>query len=496
MFHVRVVRTASGANAVQIVRYINRKRFVVRHIGSARNDEELEALLSVAQEWIINQTHQLSVFPSEPNTNILLLDQCEFLGVHQRFLYEILSKLQQRIGYLNISVPMLNDLVTIRIIEPASKLRSIELIEIYFGIKHRRQNFYEAAPKWLALKEEVEQQTVRFAEKEFNFDYTLLFYDVTTLYFETFEADELRKPGFSKDNKFQQPQIVVALMVTKEGFPIAYEIFPGNTFEGHTIIPVIQSFIKKHRIKHFTVVADAAMISAENIQNLKEAEVHYIVGGRLGNLPAETLQQIDQQLIREDGRTIRLHTDKGFLICSYSQKRFRKDNYEMEKQIEKAKNVITYPSKSKKTKFVKAEQQKMALNENLIAKTKLLLGIKGYYTDLEENTADNKTIIERYHDLYKIEQAFRVSKNDLQTRPIFHFKEDPIKLHTLICFMALAASKYIELKTDTSLRAFLTECKKITDARMLNTITNAVTTIRAKLSPSVKRLVSKLDLPH
>ena len=456
MFHVRVVRTGSGANAVQIVRYVDRKRLVVRHIGSAGNDEEQEALLLVAQEWIINQTHQLSVFPNETNTNILLLDQCEFLGVHQQFLYEILSKLQQRIGYLNINAPMLNDLVTIRIIEPASKLRSIELIETYFGIKHRRQSFYEAAPKWLALKEEVEQQTVRFAEKEFNFDYTLLFYDVTTLYFETFEADELRKFGFSKDNKFQQPQIVIALMVTKEGFPIAYEIFPGNTFEGHTIIPVIQSFIKKHRIKNFTVVADAAMISADNIRNLKEAKVHYIVGGRLGNLPTETLQQIDQQLIREDGRTIRLNTDKGFLICSYSQKRFRKDNYEMEKQIEKAKDVITYPSKGKKTKFVKADQQKMVLNENLITKTKLLLGIKGYYTDLEENTVNNKIIIERYHDLYKIEQAFRVSKNDLQTRPIFHFKADPIKLHTLICFMALAVSKYIELKTDTSLRAFLT----------------------------------------
>jgi len=496
MFHVRVVRTASGANAVQIVRYVNRKRLVVRHIGSARDDQELEVLLSVAQEWISNQTHQLSVFPTGRSTNILLLDQCEFLGVHQGFLYELLSTLQQRIGYLTMNAPMLNDLVTIRIIEPASKLRSIELIETYFGIKHRRQSFYEAAPQWLSLKEKVEQQTVHFAEREFNFDYTLLFYDVTTLYFETFQADELRKPGFSKDNKFLQPQILVALMVTKEGFPIAYEIFPGNTFEGHTIIPVIESFIKKHRIKNFTVVADAAMISSENIQNLKQAKVHYIVGGRLGNLSAETLQQIDQQLIREDGRTIRLNTDKGFLICSYSQKRFRKDNYEMEKQIERAKDIITYPSKSKKTKFLKAEQQKMVLNEDLISKTKLLLGIKGYYTDLEEDTADNKTIIERYHDLYKIEQAFRVSKNDLQTRPVFHFKEDPIKLHILICFMALAVSKYIELKTNTSLRAFLTECKKITDARMLNKITNTVTTIRTKLSPSIKSLVRKLDLPH
>ena len=496
MFHIRVVKTASNAKGVQIVRYVERKRVVVHHIGSAHNEEELKVHLAAAQEWIASQTHQLSVFPDVTTTNILLLDRCEFLGVYYTFLYDILYKLQNRIGYLVLDSPLLNDLVTIRILEPASKLRSIELIETYFGIKHRRQKFYEAAPKWLGLKEVVERQTVYFAEKEFNFDYTLLFYDVTTLYFETFEADELRKPGFSKDNKFHQPQILVALMVTQTGFPIAYEIFSGNTFEGHTIIPVIQSFIKKHKVKNFTVVADAAMISTANVQDLKQANVHYIVGARLGNLPTQTLQQIDQQLIREDGRIIRISTDNGFLVCSYSQKRFRKDQYEMEKQIEKAKDFIKYPSKNKKTKFIKSEQQKMELNESLIAKTKMLLGIKGYYTDLEETIIDNKTIIERYHDLYKIEQAFRVSKNDLQTRPIFHFKEDPIKLHILICFMALAVSKFIELKTGTSIRAFLTECKKITDARMLNKLNNKMITMRTRLSPRILDLLGKIDLPH
>ena len=496
MFHARVVKTASAAKAVQIVRYVKRKRIVVVHIGSAHSDEELKVLLSTAQEWIESRTYQLSVFSDVSSANILLLDQCEYLGVYYTFLYDVLCKLQQRIGYDGIGEPILNDLVTIRIMEPASKLRSIELIETYFGIKHRRQKFYEAAPKWLSLKETIERQTVCFAEREFGFDYTLLFYDVTTLYFETFEADELRKPGFSKDNKFQQPQILVALMVTKEGFPVAYEIFSGNTFEGHTMIPVIESFIKKHKVIDFTVVADAAMISTANVESLRQAKIHYIVGARLGNLPTKILQQIDQQLIRADGRTIRLKTDNGFLICSYSQKRFRKDRYEMEKQIEKARELIKRPSKNKRIKFIKSEKQKAELNEDLIAKTKILLGIKGYYTDLEEATTDNNTIIERYHDLYKIEQAFRVSKNDLQTRPVFHFKEEPIKLHILICFMALAVSKYIELKTDVSLRAFLTECKRITDARLLNELNNKVITIRSKLSPRIQHLLGKLDLSH
>ena len=139
----------------------------------------------------------------------------------------------------------------------------------------------------------------------------MLFYDVTTLYFETFEEDDLRKNGFSKDNKSNQPQILIALMVSKEGFPITYEIFSGNTFEGHTILPVVKKFIDKHQVKNFTIVADAAMISTDNIKQLRENEINYIVGARLGNLSANLIKIIDENICREDGKSIRLKTDNG-----------------------------------------------------------------------------------------------------------------------------------------------------------------------------------------
>lgn len=122
---------------------------------------------------------------------------------------------------------------------------------------------------------------------------------MTTLYFETFTADELRQLGFSKDNKSQQPQILVGLMVTKEGFPIAYEVFTGNTFEGHTIIPVVKKFIGRHTVKAFTIVADAAMISADNIKELEENGIHYIVGARMGNLSHSLIEKIDKQMTRK-----------------------------------------------------------------------------------------------------------------------------------------------------------------------------------------------------
>jgi transposase len=150
------------------------------------------------------------------------------------------------------------------------------------------------------LKQIVEQKVVDFAKEHYSFDFDIVFYDVTTLYFETFEEDELRKNGFSKDNKSQQPQILVALVVTKEGFPIAYEIFSGNTFEGHTLIPVIKDFIDRNKINTFTVVADAAMISSENIAQLTQHGLNYIVGARMGNLSAELLETVDKQIARQD----------------------------------------------------------------------------------------------------------------------------------------------------------------------------------------------------
>jgi transposase len=168
----------------------------------------------------------------------------------------------------------------------------------------------------------------------------------------------------------------------------------------------------------------------------------------------------------------------------------------MEKQIEKAKQVIEKPSKSRKQKFTQAKDQKIVLNEALIDKTRKLLGIKGYYTNLEASVADNKTIIERDHELYKIEQAFRISKNDLQTRPVYHFKEEPIKLHVLVCFMALVVSKHIELKTGVSIRKFIDESKKVVDGEILNLITQKVVTIKAEQTPRIKDLTAKLFAPH
>jgi transposase len=493
---IREVKTSSGKIAVQVYYLLNRKRVIVKHLGSAMTADELDYLKQQAQQFIDDNSSQTSLFPSLKSGSYSYLEQYACVGFYYRFFYDTIQRLIAQIGFEELTSNLFKDLVIIRILEPASKLRSIELIETYFGIQHRRQNYYKEAKKWISLKNQVLEKVNDFAQKEYGFDYSLLFYDVTTLYFETFEGDELRKTGFSKDSKSQQPQILVGLMVNKEGFPLAFDIFPGNTFEGHTILPIVKAFIQKNNVKRFTVVADAAMISTDNIKELKAEGIHYIVGARLGNLPQSIFEQINTKIQREDGKTIRLHTDKGYLICSFSNTRYRKDKYEMEKQILKAQTIIKNPSKNTKVKFVKAQNEELKINEELIQKTIKLLGIKGYYTDLNEQELPTNKVIERYHELYKVEQAFRVAKSDLETRPIFHFKEDPIKLHLLICFLALVISKHIEIKTGLSIRRFNTEIKKVTDAKMLNKLTQKEVIIKGKVTDTAEELLSKLNMLH
>lgn len=285
MLKFREVKTGSGKIAVQVYYLHNRKHVIVKHLGSANSSEELDSLKQQAVQFIEDYSNQTSLFPTLRSGVYSPLEQYECVGFYFRFFYDTIQRLIAQIGFEELNSNLFKDLVTIRILEPASKLRSIDLIESYFGIAHRRQNYYKEAKKWIFLKDEVFEKVSHFAQKEYGFDYSLLFYDVTTLYFETFQDDELRKAGFSKDGKPQQPQVLVGLMVSKEGFPVAFDVFPGNTFEGHTILPVVKAFIQKNKVKQFTVVADAAMISAENIKSLKADDIHYIVGARLGNLP-------------------------------------------------------------------------------------------------------------------------------------------------------------------------------------------------------------------
>lgn len=498
MYHIRTTKTSSKATAVQVVCYEDRKLIVAAHIGSAHNEEELTALKKTASAWIEKISKQTSLFPANRlSANFVQLDKCRYLGVRYAFIHEVLMQVVDHFDFCSLTDrKMFVDLIIIRIIEPASKLHSLELLAEFFNIKYSRKDFYRYLPEFALLKDKTENKILALAKNEFHFDFSLIFYDVTTLYFETFQSDELRKPGFSKDNKSQQPQVLIGLIVDAQGFPVAYEMFRGNEFEGKTFIPIISAFKRKHDVKELTVVADAAMLSMDNIKALKANGLSYIVGARLGNLPVKLTHEIDSKLERKNKASIRMESEHGSLVCDFSEKRYRKDTSDMDKQIKKAEVLLQNPGRAKRVKFVKGKNKaELEMNNELVEKTKLLLGIKGYYTNLPEKI-DNETIIRQYHNLWHVELAFRIAKSDLEIRPIYHFKQQTIEVHILICFAALAICKYMEIKTGRSTRQIVKILKSITDARIKNTLTGEEITMRSEISAEIKEIILKIGLSY
>ncbi len=509
MYFVRKTQTASGATAIQIVRYRERKKIIVKHIGSAHTNDDIASLIQMASDWIEKESRQQPLFSFKRTRaqTLIPIDKCQYLGFYYTFIYEVISEIF-RLFRLDGLDHFLRDLTLIRIVQPASKLESVALLSEFFGKMYQRTDLYRALPAFVDRKDSIERKMITFARDHFHFDFSIVFYDVTTLYFETFKEDEeedsIRKPGFSKDNKPNQPQIVIGLIVTKEGFPVSYEVFSGNTFEGKTFIPVIRSFKQRYKITALTVVADAAMISFSNVERLKENQLSYIVGSRTANLKLDQIRDVNQELIggkqdiqelvEKDGMSTRITTDRGLLVCDFSLKRYRKDKREMEKQIQKAQWLLKEGKGIKRTKFLMNKEKKkkteQILNIELIEKTTLLLGIKGYYTNLTNES--DKTIIDHYHNLWHVEKAFRIAKSDLAMRPIYHFKKQTIEAHVLICFMALAVCKYMELKTQRSTKKIVKLLKSVTDARLKNLITNEEIILRSEATEELQQLLKAL----
>ena len=499
MLSIRKVKTKSGSIAIQVVVYEGHKSKIIKHIGSGKKEEELSLLHQKAQEFIKEYSGQISLFP-EAEQKILFIDQGECIGVTHQFARKFLMCCANECGLSDID-QLLLDLSIMRLLEPASKLRTIGLLSDYFGINYSLR-IYRNIPKLIELKSDIERRAYSIAVKKFNEQFYFVLYDVTTLYFETTKSDLLRIPGFSKDNKPQQPQIVIGLLVTHSGFPLSYEVFPGNTFEGKTMLPVIEKFTSKHKKTEPIIVADAAMLSEERIEELKEKKLSYIVGARLANVNIGLIKQIHNALQNKDSTMLRLPSIHGDLICDFSSKRYKKQLNDLNKQIKKAEEFVAKKSSGKRTKFVKKlSVEAVELNEPLIEKHKLLLGIKGYCTDIPETDLSNEEVIARYHNLWRVEQSFRMSKSDLETRPIFHHKEDAVRAHVLICFVALVIEKYLELSTKLSLSKIRDLIWNVTETHIQDKLTKKVFTFSSPIKDIMNSSLAELIklwklLPH
>ena len=499
---IRTVRTASGATAVQLIRYENKKRIIVKHVGSAHTENELTALQCEAERLQAELSTQLSLSFTEPPTRLMHADHLNLRAVTHCFSYKALRNCSQQCG-LGVLPSLYQDLALMRIIEPASKLRTVELLHRHFGVAYAERTVYRLLPKLLNHKETIEKAAYETACTHFGETFALILYDVTTLYFESHEPDdELLARGFSKDDKSKQPQIVIGLLVTSQGFPLMHEIYKGNTFEGHTMLAMVKEFQRRHQanIKPI-IVADAAMLSRENMQFLESDGYQYIVGARLANTAQSFINQISTTLTREEGSMIRLPYSgcKYDVICTYSEARARKDRREFEKQIARAKELIAKKEPGKRAKFVKKSPDNKVsfiLNEELKEKTEKLLGVKGYCTNIPESVLSNDQIVTYYRDLWHVEQAFRMSKTDLKTRPVFHHAHDAIKAHVLLCFMALMMGKFLEIKTNLSLRSIRDILWNVHEAHIEDGLTGRQITLQTNLADYNSSRLADILKPH
>lgn len=450
---IRRVKTHSGATAIQVGSYRGKLFQLTKHIGSSKDANKISDLVAIGQEYIRSHSPQLALNFNPASEEILFKRGIHVEKSCLEEAYTYLSAVYTKLGFSTLQNDLLKHFSMIRVLEPASKAKSIILLQKYFDITYRRTTVFRQLSKLSSLKEDVIHIAITYAKDNLNFDFSLVFYDVTTLYFETHTQDDFRRNGFSKDNKINQPQILIGLVVNALGFPIYYDIFQGNTFEGKTIIPVITKLKKQYHIKKFTVVADAGMLSEENLTELEKLGIDYVVGARVGNLKLEEAQIIAKDLGETDKEIIR----KDSIIYEYSLVRAKKDKADNDKQIDKATYYLQNPAKvMKRSIFLASDGEKrFILNEALIKKHRLLEGVKGYRTDITD--VSDQLLIERYKDLWRVEKSFRIAKSDLEARPIYHRRENSIQYHILIVFIALCMAKVIEMEKQESIQ-------KVTDS--------------------------------
>ncbi len=251
-----------------------------------------------------------------------------------------------------------------------------------------------------------------------NNDISIVFYDMTTLYFEASDEDDPRKTGFSKDGKHSNPQIFLGLLVGLEGYAIGYDIFEGNICEGHILIPTIEKISKKFNLSKPIVVADAGLLSSNNIKTLLENDYQFILGARIKNESETIKTKIFESNLKNNEFVVIEKYEEVRLIIAYSDKRAKKDEHNRKKGLERLEKKIKTGKLTKSSinnrgynKYLKMEGEiKVTIDKDKFDKDKIWDGLKGYITNCKLKPEE---IIDSHKNLWHIEKAFRMSKNRL-----------------------------------------------------------------------------------
>lgn len=448
---LREKRNKSGSVSVQIIQKLRGKYKVLQTIGNGRTEQELTKLNFLGKQEIERLSKQPELFVLENDLQIeQVFSNLSNASIRIVGPELIFGKLYDKIGFDSIQQELFRHLVIARIAYPLSKLKTVDYLYRYQGLTLDIDTVYRFLDKLnTVLKEQVEQISYAHTLKILEGKISVVFYDMTTLYFEAEDEDDLRKTGFSKDGKHSNPQIFIGLLVGTGGYAIGYDIYEGNIFEGHTLIPFLEKISSKFNLDKPIVVADAGLLSTENIKALEAKQYEYILGARIKNEPDKIKKQIFEYEL-SNGQTICINkSETTRLIVAFSNKRANKDQHNrkrglqrLEKQIRAGKLTKSNINNRGYNKYLKMEGEiSIQIDYEKFNADAIWDGLKGYVTNTK---LTNDEVIENYKSLWNIERAFRMSKTDLRIRPIYHRLKSRIEAHICISFTAYCIYKELE----------------------------------------------------
>jgi transposase len=471
---VREIKKQNGSSTIAIVESTRKGdkviQKVIRSFGNHKDEREIAIIKEAAKKIIIEMMdaqnpvlpgidassfHQIKTRPKKESAQ-LTVEGLEHVGSVSVGVQEVFSPLFKELEFDQVITGTNKDdewtsnlekLVLSRIEDPVSKLSTSEILERDHETILPVQKLYRTMDKVSqfeeSIKEKIKLSTINTLDQKIN----VMFYDVTTLYFESFKPDDLRHQGFSKDCKFKETQVVLALATTNEGLPLTYELFPGNTSEGKTLIVVIEKMKIKYGAEKIQLVADRAMFSKINLSTLDALGVEYIVAAKLKTLPKEFKEKILELKTEQATNLLSWHRELDYLdrrlIISYSEDRRTKDAYDRDKLVDRLKkksdgkniSVSQLIANSGTKKYLKIKSGSAEVNETKIEHDKLWDGLHGVITN-KSNLREVDEILNTYRGLWQIEEAFRITKTDLKIRPVYHWKESRVRAHIAICFMS------------------------------------------------------------
>lgn len=537
MAYVRKVRTASGAVAVQVARKDRGRVVIVAHVGSAHTDAELGILLDQAKAIVIGEQQALQIEVPERAVSIAQVPDWRStalipapvahggspvgagrtVGTSSRLLYDVLGAVYDWLGFDVVADPVFRDLVIARIVEPTSKIDSLRVLADLGAelVSYKTIDRHVRKTQTGGYRDAIAEKCFAYAQDCGGL--SLLLYDVTTLYFEAENEDELRKVGYSKERRVD-PQIVVGLLVDRTGFPLEIGCFEGNTAETSTIVPIIEAFRQRHDLSAVPMViaADAGMLSYTNLKALDEAKLSFIVGSRQTKAPGDLEShfhwhgnaladgQIIDTVTPRRGATVvnnsklkaePIWTEDGHpkawrAIWQYKAARARRDQKTLDAQEARAKAVVEGEKKAKTTRFVTIKGDARILDEASLARARDLVGLKGYVTNIDATQMTAGEVIGKYHELWHVEKSFRMSKSDLAARPMFHRQRDAIEAHLTIVFTALAVSHAIQTRTGLSISKVVKQLRTLRSATIM--INGARQAFPPEIPPAQREILAHL----